>query len=38
MWKSDGPIKPDPYLTTYDWAKSLSAGAEDAVSGSTESN
>lgn len=28
VWKSDGPIKPDPYLKTYDWAKSLSAGAD----------
>ncbi|MBW3088374.1 urea ABC transporter substrate-binding protein [Bifidobacterium sp. 82T24] len=25
VWKSDGPIAPDPYLKTYDWAKSLSA-------------
>ncbi|OXN00541.1 urea ABC transporter substrate-binding protein [Bifidobacterium vansinderenii] len=32
VWKSDGPIKPDPYLTTYDWAKSLSAGATDSTS------
>ena len=23
VWKSDGPIKPDPYLKTYTWAKSL---------------
>ena len=28
VWKSDGPIKPDPYLKTYSWAKSLSASVE----------
>ncbi|NMN01088.1 extracellular ligand-binding receptor [Bifidobacterium sp. DSM 109958] len=28
VWQSDGPIAPDPYLKTYDWAKSLSASAE----------
>ncbi|KFI48012.1 MULTISPECIES: urea ABC transporter substrate-binding protein [Bifidobacterium] len=28
VWQSDGPIKPDPYLKTYDWAKSLSASSE----------
>jgi urea transport system substrate-binding protein len=27
VWKSKGPIKPDPYLKTYSWAKSLSSGA-----------
>ena len=24
VWESDGAIEPDPYLTTYDWADSLS--------------
>jgi urea transport system substrate-binding protein len=24
VWSSDAPIEPDPYLTTYDWAKGLS--------------
>jgi urea transport system substrate-binding protein len=24
VWSSDGPIEPDPYLSTYDWAKGLS--------------
>lgn len=24
LWNSGGPVKPDPYLTTYDWAKGLS--------------
>lgn len=24
VWTSDGPIEPDPFLTTYDWAKGLS--------------
>ncbi len=24
VWESDGPIEPDPYLKTYDWAKGLS--------------
>ena len=24
VWSSDGPIKPDPYLKTYDWAQGLS--------------
>lgn len=28
VWRSDGPIAPDPYLKTYSWAKSLSASAE----------
>jgi urea transport system substrate-binding protein len=28
VWKSKGPIKPDPYLKTYSWAKSLSAGTD----------
>lgn len=28
VWQSDGPIKPDPYLKGYDWAKSLSASTE----------
>ncbi len=23
LWNSGGPVKPDPYLTTYDWAKGL---------------
>ena len=23
VWESDGPIKPDPYLKTYPWAKGL---------------
>ncbi|MES1193303.1 MAG: transporter substrate-binding protein, partial [Solirubrobacterales bacterium] len=23
VWESDGPIKPDPYLKSYDWAKGL---------------
>ena len=32
VWKSDGPIQPDPYLKTYDWAKSLSASVEDSGS------
>lgn len=27
VWSSDGPIDPDPYLKSYDWAKGLSAGA-----------
>jgi urea transport system substrate-binding protein len=24
IWSSDGPIEPDPFLKTYDWAKNLS--------------
>lgn len=24
LWNSGGPVKPDPYLTTYDWAAELS--------------
>ncbi|OXS54692.1 urea ABC transporter substrate-binding protein [Cohnella sp. CIP 111063] len=24
LWNSGGPVKPDPYLTTYEWAKGLS--------------
>ncbi|NKZ93706.1 hypothetical protein GS966_28635 [Rhodococcus hoagii] len=24
VWESDGPIQPDPYLESYDWAKDLS--------------
>ncbi len=24
IWSSDGPIEPDPFLKTYDWAKDLS--------------
>jgi urea transport system substrate-binding protein len=24
VWESDGPIEPDPYLTSYDWAEGLS--------------
>ncbi|GGC74739.1 urea ABC transporter substrate-binding protein [Hoyosella rhizosphaerae] len=24
VWESDGPIDPDPYLTSYDWAEGLS--------------
>ncbi len=24
VWESDGPIEPDPYLDSYDWAKGLS--------------
>lgn len=24
LWNSGSPVKPDPYLTTYDWAKDLS--------------
>ena len=24
VWESDGPIEPDPYLKTYDWAQGLS--------------
>ncbi|MBO9597983.1 MAG: urea ABC transporter substrate-binding protein [Cohnella sp.] len=24
LWNSGGPVKPDPYLKTYDWAKGLS--------------
>ena len=27
VWKSKGPIAPDPYLTTYRWAASLQAGS-----------
>lgn len=27
IWNSGGPVKPDPYLTTYDWAKGLSEGS-----------
>jgi urea transport system substrate-binding protein len=23
IWSSDGPIEPDPFLSTYDWAKNL---------------
>jgi urea transport system substrate-binding protein len=26
VWNSGEPIKPDPFLKTYDWAKGLSAG------------
>jgi urea transport system substrate-binding protein len=26
VWKSDGPVEPDPFLKGYDWAKGLSAG------------
>ncbi|XEC94981.1 urea ABC transporter substrate-binding protein [Paenibacillus tarimensis] len=25
LWATDGPVKPDPYLESYDWAASLSA-------------
>jgi urea transport system substrate-binding protein len=25
LWNSGGPVKPDPYLTTYDWAGDLTA-------------
>ena len=28
VWKSKGPIAPDPYLKTYSWAKQLSASVE----------
>lgn len=24
IWSTDGPVKPDPYLSTYDWAAGLS--------------
>lgn len=24
IWKTDSPVKPDPFLATYDWAKGLS--------------
>ena len=27
VWKSDGPIDPDPYLKTYDWASSLQSSS-----------
>lgn len=27
LWNSGGPVKPDPYLKTYDWAKGLSEGS-----------
>jgi urea transport system substrate-binding protein len=27
IWESDGAIKPDPFLKTYDWAKSISTGS-----------
>ncbi|MEK0317874.1 urea ABC transporter substrate-binding protein [Cohnella sp. 56] len=27
LWNSGSPVKPDPYLKGYDWAKSLSAGS-----------
>lgn len=30
VWKSDGPIKPDPYLKTYKWAKSLQNSDSDS--------
>ncbi|RSX53668.1 extracellular ligand-binding receptor [Bifidobacterium goeldii] len=30
VWQSDGPIKPDPYLKGYSWAKSLSASADSS--------
>ena len=23
LWSTDGPVKPDPYLETYDWAEGL---------------
>jgi urea transport system substrate-binding protein len=26
LWSTDGPVKPDPYLKSYDWAASLSQG------------
>ena len=25
VWASDGPLKPDPYLKGYDWAKGLAS-------------
>jgi len=28
IWSTDGPVKPDPYLKGYDWAKDLSSNAE----------
>ena len=27
LWNSGGPVKPDPYLKGYEWAKDLSAGS-----------
>ncbi|MFC5701337.1 urea ABC transporter substrate-binding protein [Cohnella faecalis] len=27
LWNSGSPVKPDPYLKTYDWAKGLSSGS-----------
>lgn len=30
VWQSDGPIKPDPYLKTYTWAKSLQSSQSDS--------
>ncbi|MFD0674835.1 urea ABC transporter substrate-binding protein [Cohnella sp. GCM10027633] len=27
LWNSGGPVKPDPYLKTYEWAKGLSEGS-----------
>ena len=30
VWNSGSPIKPDPYLKGYDWAKGLSAGVSRA--------
>lgn len=27
VWSSDGPIEPDPFLETYDWAEGLSSGS-----------
>lgn len=27
LWNSGSPVKPDPYLKTYDWAKDLSTGS-----------
>ena len=27
LWNSGGPVKPDPYLKGYEWAKGLSAGS-----------
>ena len=30
VWQSDGPIKPDPYLKTYTWAKILQSSQSDS--------
>ncbi|KAB7789570.1 urea ABC transporter substrate-binding protein [Bifidobacterium leontopitheci] len=38
VWKSDGPIKPDPYLKGYDWAASLQSDSSGESGSGTSGN